>query len=42
MLKTPGGMIEILIGKIQRPFLAKFLPVSLIGVFVATRTNSGE
>jgi hypothetical protein len=29
-------MIEILIGKIQRPFLAKFLPVSLLGFSAAT------
>jgi hypothetical protein len=35
-------MIEILIGKIQWPFLAQFLPASLLGVFAATRAeNSG-
>jgi hypothetical protein len=29
-------MIEILIGKAQRSFLAKFLPASLLGVSAAT------
>jgi hypothetical protein len=34
--------IYILVGKIQRPFLAKFLSASLLGVFAATRAeNSG-
>jgi hypothetical protein len=36
-------MIEILIGKIQRPFLAKFLPASLLCFSAATwAEKSGE
>jgi hypothetical protein len=33
-------MVEILIGKIQRPFLAQFLTASLLGVSAATRADS--
>jgi hypothetical protein len=35
-------MIEIIIGKIQQPFLAQFLLASVIGVSAATASeNSG-
>jgi hypothetical protein len=35
-------MIEILTGKIQEPFLAQFLPASLLGVSAAPKAeNSG-
>jgi hypothetical protein len=42
-VKDPlSDSIYILVGKIQRPFLAKFLSASLLGVFAATRAeNSG-
>jgi hypothetical protein len=36
MLKIPRGMIGILIGKIQWPFLAQFLLTLLLGVYAAT------
>jgi hypothetical protein len=43
MLKIPRGMTKKLIGKIQHPFLARFLPTSLLGVSAATSAqNSGE
>jgi hypothetical protein len=38
LLKIPSGMIEILIGKIQRPFLAQLLPISLLDMSAATRS----
>jgi hypothetical protein len=42
MLKIPRDMIETLIGKIQQPFLAKFLPTLLLGVSDAIKAeNSG-
>jgi hypothetical protein len=34
MLNIPSGMLEILIGKIQQPFLATFLPALLLGVLL--------
>jgi hypothetical protein len=41
-LNIPWGKSEILIGKIQRQFLAYFVPASLLGVTVATKAeNSG-
>jgi hypothetical protein len=39
MLKIPRDMIAILIGKIKQPFLAQFLPASLLGVSDETRVE---
>jgi hypothetical protein len=35
-------MIEILIGKIQRPFFVHFIPASLLGVAAATRAENSR
>jgi hypothetical protein len=43
MLKISLIMIEIMTGKSQWPFLASFLPASLLGVSAASRAeNSGS
>jgi hypothetical protein len=34
--------MEILMGKIQRPFLAQFLLASLLGVSAATREENSD
>jgi hypothetical protein len=40
MLKIPQGMIEILIGNIQQPFVAQIFSALLLGVCAATRAEN--